>query len=82
MQLPGIEPVNLQYACRSSRWHALERDINLKTCGRIRDLQVHTDGPALIITGSTQTYYAKQLATQIAREWDFETPLTNEIVVN
>ncbi|MBT5017917.1 hypothetical protein OAF98_01330 [Planctomicrobium sp.] len=59
----------------------LERRINSKTLGRIRQLEVESTGDAVVIHGTTPTYYAKQLATQIILEELGKYTLENEIEV-
>lgn len=59
----------------------LERRINSKTLGRIRQLEVESTGDAVVIHGTTSTYYAKQLATQIILEELGKYTLENEIEV-
>lgn len=63
------------------RMFDLERIVGSRTCGRIIDLQVESFGDRIEIHGSTSTYYAKQLATQIVREEFSEIELTNCIEV-
>ncbi|WP_417848676.1 hypothetical protein [Thalassoglobus sp.] len=60
----------------------LERKINAKTSGRIKELQVESTGDSIIISGSTTTYYSKQLATQLALDEFGELILENEIDVS
>jgi|SaaInlStandDraft_1057018.scaffolds.fasta_scaffold20941_3 hypothetical protein len=59
----------------------LERRINSKTLGRIRQLEVESTGDSVVIHGTTTTYYAKQLATQIILEELGKYTLENEIEV-
>jgi hypothetical protein len=59
----------------------LERQITLKTAGRIRDLRVEATNQAIILTGRTSTYYIKQLATQIALDGNALLALQNAIEV-
>jgi BON domain len=46
----------------------LQRHIDLRTGGRIRNLQVTVADDRVTITGLAPSYYAKQLALQAARE--------------
>jgi hypothetical protein len=59
----------------------LERQITLKTAGRIRDLKVEATNQAIVLTGRTSTYYIKQLATQIALDGNTLLNLQNAIEV-
>ena len=59
----------------------LEKRINSKTLGRIRQLEVESTGDSILVHGTTTTYYAKQLATQIILEEMGEYTLDNEIEV-
>lgn len=59
----------------------LECRINSKTLGRIRDLEVESLGDSIILSGTSTTYYAKQLATQLVQEEYAEYPLQNDIAV-
>ena len=63
------------------RLYELERLINSKTAGRIRQLQAESTGDSIVLSGLTTTYYAKQLATQIALDEMGLQPLENEIRV-
>jgi hypothetical protein len=46
----------------------VHRHIDLRTGGRIRNLQVAVAGNRVTIAGLAPSYYAKQLALQAARE--------------
>jgi hypothetical protein len=46
----------------------IERRIHARTWCRVRRLHVEADGEQVVIHGSTQTYYLKQLALEAARE--------------
>lgn len=59
----------------------LEQRINSKTLGRIHQLEVESTGDSIVVHGTTTTYYAKQLATQIILEELGEYTLDNEIEV-
>jgi len=59
----------------------LEQRINSKTLGRIRQLEVESTGDSILVHGTTTTYYAKQLATQIILAELGEYTLDNEIEV-
>lgn len=59
----------------------VEQRIHSKTLGRIRDLQVESTGDAIVLSGTTSTYYAKQLATQIVLDEFAEFTLENVIIV-
>lgn len=60
----------------------LEGKIHSKTAGRIQNLQVESTGDAVIVSGCSSTYYAKQLATQILLDELGEMKLNNEICVS
>lgn len=58
----------------------LERKIASRTAGRIRDLRVEAVDDLVILSGRTNTYYVKQLASQIALD-DAPFELQNAIEV-
>lgn len=64
------------------RLHEFERKVNARTHGRIQSLQIESTGDCVVLSGQTRTYYAKQLATQLALEEFGEIPLNNQIEVN
>ena len=64
------------------RLYELERKINARTTGRIQGLEVESTGDSIILSGTTTTYYAKQLATQVALDEYGELNLENEIEVH
>ena len=45
----------------------IERAIRERTWGRVRHLRVELTGEAVVVHGSTPTYYLKQLALEAAR---------------
>jgi hypothetical protein len=47
---------------------AVERAIRERTWGRVSNLCVELRGELVVVCGSTQTYYLKQLALEAARE--------------
>lgn len=59
----------------------LERKIDLRTSGRIRDLRVESVGGSVVLSGRTSTYYVKQLASQIALDEQSSLALQNAIEV-
>lgn len=59
----------------------LEQRISHQTAGRIHDLRVEAIGDQILLSGRTNTYYAKQLATQIALDADSSLLLKNSIEV-
>lgn len=63
------------------RMFELEREIHRKSAGRIQNLEVESTGDAVLISGLTNTYYAKQLATQVVLDQVGDIQLTNDIVV-
>ena len=46
----------------------VEREVRLRTSGRIRGLEVRVADGQVVIRGRTSTYYAKQLVTHAALE--------------
>ena len=60
----------------------LECLIRERTAGRVRDLKVSRRGDRLILEGSSQTFYAKQLAQHAALQLAPAGKLLNEIIVN
>ena len=63
------------------RMFDLERNVGARTCGRIQELVIESFGDRIDMQGVTNTYYAKQLATQIVREEFSEVSLSNNIEV-
>lgn len=59
----------------------LERKIAGRTAGRIRELRVEAVGDSIVLCGRTSTYYAKQLATQVALDEHGDLCLLNSIEV-
>ncbi|WP_437192389.1 hypothetical protein [Planctomicrobium sp. SH527] len=59
----------------------LEQRISHQTAGRIHNLRVQAVGEGILLSGRTNTYYAKQLATQIALDADSSLLLKNSIEV-
>jgi hypothetical protein len=60
----------------------LERSIELKAQGRIRDLRVFCLDGSIVLEGSARTYHAKQLAQEaVLSETDGRVALSNHIVV-
>jgi hypothetical protein len=56
-------------ACNDSQIAgALERAIRKRTCDRVTNLQVEWRCELVVVSGSTRTYYVKQLALEAARE--------------
>lgn len=66
---------------RCSAAEELERRIASRTSGRIRDLRVKSEGGLVVLSGQTNTYYVKQIATQLAVDAFPETELRNSIEV-
>ncbi|MFG0335165.1 MAG: hypothetical protein ACF8TS_17550 [Maioricimonas sp. JB049] len=44
----------------------IERTVRSQTGDHIRDLRVELEGPSIVLSGTTDTYYSKQLATHAA----------------
>ena len=59
----------------------LLRRIVSKTHYQVRDLDVDCDGGCVTVTGSSRTYYVKQLVTQAVLDGDPHIRLENEIRV-
>ncbi len=59
----------------------VEQQIRERTSGRIRGLHLELARGGLVVTGRTNTYYAKQLATHAVRDLNQNMTLTNEIEV-
>jgi len=53
-----------------------------RTSGRIRGLCVSVEGPRLVISGQTSTYYSKQLATHAALDLALQLVIQNDVVVS
>lgn len=47
---------------------AVQQAVRQRTWGRVSKLRVESRGEMVIVRGSTQTYYLKQLALEAARE--------------
>lgn len=67
---------------RQSVVDRLERLIRERTGGLIRGLRVEVLPGQVIVSGRTNTYYLKQLATHAALEGTENLELTNSIEVN
>ena len=59
----------------------VERSIRSHTGGLIRGLKIELDEGRLIVRGSTDLFYHKQLATRAVKEVNDEITLLNEIEV-
>lgn len=59
----------------------IERHVQARTGGMIRDLRVEMSGDDVVLSGRTSTYYNKQLATHAAMEAVEGFSLTNNIEV-
>ena len=59
----------------------LEARLQWQLGGRVRGLRLVGREEGLVIQGHTRTYYAKQLATHAAFDFDRELALTNDIEV-
>ncbi len=60
---------------------SVERVVRSRTGGTIRDLQVEISGGTVILSGRTNTYYTKQLATHAALDAIDDASLANMIEV-
>lgn len=63
------------------RLYDLERQVSTRAAGRIRNLSIESLGDSIILLGETNTYFAKQLATQVCREEFCDVELVNNIEV-
>lgn len=61
--------------------HEIERRVRARSYGRIRRLHVALRDGRVVLRGRSETYYAKQLAQQGARELVPEGRIYNEIEV-
>lgn len=59
----------------------IERLVRSKTGGMVRGLHVEVLNDHVVLSGRASTYYAKQLATHAAFDFDRELALTNDIEV-
>ncbi len=59
----------------------LKRKIACRTAGRVQNLSVETYGDSILLFGRTNTYYIKQLATQVALDENPNLTLVNSIEV-
>ncbi|MBI1345702.1 hypothetical protein GC163_05375 [bacterium] len=55
--------------------------VEMRTGGRIQELQVAVEGQRLIISGRTGTYYSKQLATHAALDVTQQLVIQNDVIV-
>ena len=60
----------------------LEVHVRERTAGRVRNLRVYRSGDHVILQGSSETFYAKQLAQHAALQFAPHGRLFNEITVN
>jgi hypothetical protein len=60
----------------------LERQIQVRTGRRIRDLAIELSPGRVVLRGHTTTYYLKQLAQVGVRELLPQVPLENDIIVD
>lgn len=63
------------------RLEELEGLVQCRTSGRIRDLRIEAYSDRVVMSGRTNTYYAKQLAQQAAMELAGLGQLRNDIEV-
>jgi hypothetical protein len=59
----------------------IERFVRSRTGGMVRGLHVEVVEDHVVLSGRASTYYAKQLATHAAFDFDRELALTNDIEV-
>jgi len=72
--------------CPESKSAALREQllqkVHCKTYHQVRDLQVRQDGRRVVVTGTSRSYYVKQLVTQAVLTLAPTLKLDNEIHVN
>ena len=59
----------------------IERTIRSRAGGRIHDLRVEVSGDDVVVSGRTNTYYAKQIATHAAMDEIRQRTVINSIEV-
>lgn len=59
----------------------IEMAVQVRTGGRIRELQVRIADGEIVISGHVSTYYTKQLVTHAALEASDDFIVTNEVEV-
>ncbi len=74
-------PLETMLETRDRIEEIVEREVRLRTSGRIRELEVRVADGQLVIRGRTSTYYAKQLVTHAALENAEELSVMNEVEV-
>lgn len=70
-----------RYDSPSSLQDQVEKLIRSKTGGMIRDLRVNVQDEEIVLSGRTNTYYMKQLATHATLDFVQGAELTNQIEV-
>lgn len=60
----------------------LAEQVRLRTGGAIRNLQIHVSESGIVLTGTTSSFYGKQLAQSIAMALMPNCPLDNHIEVD
>jgi hypothetical protein len=71
LPLPGLPEVE-----------QLETRVQSRLHGRVRNFRLTARGSGLVLTGSSRTYYAKQLAQHVVMEATVLPILANEIQVS
>jgi len=59
----------------------VEQAVQVRTGGRIRDLQIRLSEGRVIVSGRTSTYYLKQLATHAIRDAVDDLSVQNDVDV-
>ena len=59
----------------------LERIVNTRTGGRVRDLRIELEDGQVVVTGVVPTYYTKQLVTHAVLEEVKDRELSNAVNV-
>lgn len=59
----------------------VEQAVQVRTGGRIRDLQIRLSEGRVIVSGRTSTYYLKQLATHAIRDAVDDLSVQNDVEV-
>jgi hypothetical protein len=73
--------LQMQSQSPQSLRETIERSVQSRTGGLIRQLRVDVFGGEVVLSGRTSTYYNKQLATHAALDEIDDLALTNEIEV-
>lgn len=75
---PTVSPTDCDNADQVEQIRQL---VESRTSGRIRGLNISVEGPRLVISGQTSTYYSKQLATHAALDLALQLVIQNDVIV-